>query len=116
MPYTQECAIIVACHHIMNMHDGNQQLPFPSCWPAFYNLAIPISCYVSNVFITCIISDINRIKRQLVNMNVTNEISTGDNIIRVLFNKIILIRRVKTSKSVDRSRRLQKTMSVQTTI
>ena len=23
MAYTQECAIVVVCHHIMNMHDGN---------------------------------------------------------------------------------------------
>ena len=23
MTCTQECAIVVACHHIMNMHDGN---------------------------------------------------------------------------------------------
>ena len=34
----------------MNMHDGNQQLPFPSCLPAFYALAIPMSCCISNVF------------------------------------------------------------------
>ena len=50
MTCTQECAIVVACHHSMNMHDGNQQLPFPSCLSAFYALAIPMSCYISNVF------------------------------------------------------------------
>ena len=50
MPCTQKWAIVVACHHIMNMHDGNKQLPFPSCLPAFYALAIPMSCYISNVF------------------------------------------------------------------
>ena len=33
----------------MNMHD-DYQLPFPSCLPAFYALAIPMSCYISNVF------------------------------------------------------------------
>ena len=47
---TQEWVIVIACHHIMNMHDGNKQLPFPSCLPAFYALAIPMSCYISNVF------------------------------------------------------------------
>ena len=47
---TQKWAIVVACHHSMNMHDGNEQLPFPSCLPAFYALAIPMSCYISNVF------------------------------------------------------------------
>ena len=51
---TQEC-VIVKFHHIMNMHDqfmgmNTIQLPFPTCFPAFYALAIPMSCYISNVF------------------------------------------------------------------
>ena len=54
MPCTQEWAIIVACHHIMNMHNNfweiKQLLPILSCLPAFYTLAIPVSCYISNVF------------------------------------------------------------------
>ena len=51
---TQEC-VIVKFHHIMNMHDqfmgmNTIQQPFLSCLPAFYALAIPMSCYISNVF------------------------------------------------------------------
>ena len=39
----------------MNMHDqfmgmNTIQQQFPSCLPAFYALAIPMSCYISNVF------------------------------------------------------------------
>ena len=38
----------------MNMHDqfmgmNTIQQPFLSCLPAFYALAIPMSCYISNV-------------------------------------------------------------------
>ena len=53
---TQEC-VIVNFHHIMNMHDqfmgiDTIQQPFLSCLPAFYALAIPMSCYINflNVF------------------------------------------------------------------
>ena len=54
LPCTQEC-VIVKFHHIMNMHDqfmgmNTIQQPFLSCLPAFYALAIPMSCYISNVF------------------------------------------------------------------
>ena len=39
----------------MNMHEqfmgmNTIQQPFLSCLPAFYALAIPMSCYISNVF------------------------------------------------------------------
>ena len=54
LPCTQEC-IIVKFHHIMNVHDqfmgrNTIQQPFQPCLPAFYALAIPMSCYISNVF------------------------------------------------------------------
>ena len=54
LPCTQEC-VIVKFHHIMNMHDqlmgmNTIQQPFLSCLPAFYALAIPMSCYISIVF------------------------------------------------------------------
>ena len=50
---TQEC-VIVKFHHTMNMHDqfmgmNTIQQPFLTCLPAFYALAIPMSCYISNV-------------------------------------------------------------------
>ena len=55
LPCTQEF-VIVKFHHIMNMHDqlmgmNTIQQPFLSCLPAFYALAIPMSCYISNVFL-----------------------------------------------------------------
>ena len=55
LPCTQEC-VIVKFHHIMNMHDqfmgmNTIQQPFLSCLPALYTLAIPKSCYISNVFL-----------------------------------------------------------------
>ena len=39
----------------MNMHDqfmgmNTIEQPFLSCLPAFYTLAIPMSCYISNIF------------------------------------------------------------------
>ena len=42
-------------HHIMNMNDqfmrmNTIQQPLLSCSPNFYALAIPMSCYISNVF------------------------------------------------------------------
>ena len=51
---TQKC-VIVKFHHIVNMHDqfmgmNTIQQPLLSCLPAFYALAIPVSCYISNVF------------------------------------------------------------------
>ena len=55
---TQEC-VIVKFHHITNIHDqfmgmNTIQQSFLSCLPAFYALAIPMSCYICNVFITCV--------------------------------------------------------------
>ena len=54
LPCIQEC-VIVKLHRIMNMHDqfmgkNTIQQPFLSCLHAFYALAIPMSCYISNVF------------------------------------------------------------------
>ena len=42
-------------HNIVNMHnqctkDECNLTASPSCLPAFYALAIPVSCYISNVF------------------------------------------------------------------
>ena len=46
--------VIVKFHHIINIQDqfmgmNTIQQPFLSCLPAFYALAIPASCYISNV-------------------------------------------------------------------
>ena len=54
LPCTQE-RVIVKFHHIMNMHDqfmgmNTIQWPLLSCLPAIYALAIPMSCYICNVF------------------------------------------------------------------
>ena len=54
LPCTQEC-VIVMFHHIMNMHNqfmgmNTIEQPLLSCLPAFYVLAIPMFCYISNVF------------------------------------------------------------------
>ena len=48
----------------MNMHDQFMgmttiQQPLLSCLPAFYALAIPMSCYISNVFLLLVYSFID---------------------------------------------------------
>ena len=50
----------------MNMHDqfmgmNTIQQQFLSCLPAFYALAIPMSCYISNVFYWTTLVDVVRI-------------------------------------------------------
>ena len=74
LPCTQEC-VIVKFHHIMNMHDqfmgmNTFQQPFLSCLPAFYALAIPMSCYISNVFYYLLI--LNQIIYELQHNNLFN--------------------------------------------
>ena len=65
LPCTQEY-VIVKFHHIMNMHDqfmgmNTIQQPFLSCLPAFYALAIPMTCYISNIFYWTTLVDVVRI-------------------------------------------------------
>ena len=41
----------VSPHHECACRINFWQSPFPSCLPAFYTLAIPVSCYISSVFL-----------------------------------------------------------------
>ena len=46
--YVHAYAIAIYLAHLYSFLDGQHvsQLPFPTCLPTFYALAIPVSCYI----------------------------------------------------------------------